>query len=107
MKRNIEEIGANVCFVYCSLLVFLQNADTTQKILGMGAAIESALIENKFYILPVVYIKPQINETLSAQLSEIIVRRKCLLIDEEKSATHILYPPCNTAKDNYQKGTAE
>lgn len=69
----------------------------------MFQAIEKTLIQNKFYILPVVYVKPEIDKTLAVKLKEIVRKRNGQAVESEEMASHILYPHIDPLEEEYSR----
>jgi SWI/SNF related-matrix-associated actin-dependent regulator of chromatin subfamily C len=63
--------------------------------------LEKVLIQNRFYTVPVVYIRPEIEKTLAAKLREIVCRKFAQLAETEEMATHICYSPVDPVEEEY------
>ncbi|XP_031354938.1 SWI/SNF complex subunit SMARCC2 isoform X2 [Photinus pyralis] len=64
---------------------------------------EKALVQNKFYMFPVIYIRPEIDKNLGMKLKDIVRKRNGQTIDNEELATHILYPHCDPLEEEYAR----
>lgn len=64
---------------------------------------EKALVHNKFYMFPVIYIRPEIDKNLGLKLKDIVRKRNGQTIDNEELATHILYPHCDPLEEEYAR----
>lgn len=69
----------------------------------MFQAIEKVLIQNKFYSVPVIYVKPEVDKNLAVKLKDIIRRRNGQVTENEEGATHILYPHCDPLEEEYAR----
>lgn len=67
----------------------------------MFKCLEKVLIQNRFYTVPVVYIRPEIEKTLAAKLREIVCRKFAQLAETEEMATHICYSPVDPVEEEY------
>lgn len=81
----------------------LQNPGRVEKFLEMFQTIEKVLIQNKFYVLPIIYIKQKVDKHFAIKLREIIRRRNGQVVESEEGATHVLYPPCDPLEDEYPR----
>lgn len=69
----------------------------------MAIEIESTLIEQEFFRLPVAYIRPEVNDELREQITEVLKNHQCEIMDDEEDATHIIYPEIDTSPDDYAR----
>lgn len=74
-----------------------------EKFLEMFQIIERVLVQNKFYILPIIHIRPELEKHYSVKLREIIRRRGGQVVESEEGATHVLYPPCDPLEEEYPR----
>lgn len=81
----------------------LQNPGRMEKFIEMFQTMERVLIQNKFYILPIIYIKPEVDKGFAAKLREIVRRRNGQIVEIEENSTHILYPPCDPLEEEYAR----
>ena len=73
------------------------------KFLEMFGLMEKALVQNKIYILPSIFVRSEVDKNLSVKLKEIIRRRNGQVVDNEENATHILYPHCDPLEEEYAR----
>nr|XP_022915362.1 SWI/SNF complex subunit SMARCC2 [Onthophagus taurus] len=78
-----------------------------ERLIEMFQAMEKTLIQNKFYTLPIIYVKPDIDVKLATRLKEIIRKRSGQVVDVEDVATHILYPHCDPLEEEYARPVAK
>lgn len=69
----------------------------------MFLAIEKALVQSKVYVPPSIYIKSDVDKNLAAKLKEIVRKRSGQAVDNEESATHVLYPHCDPLEEEYAR----
>lgn len=62
---------------------------------------EKALIQNKLYSNPIVYIHPNVDKAIGQKIKEIIRKRNGQVIETEENATHILYSPAEAPVEEY------
>lgn len=84
-------------------IINLQNTNRLDKVIEMFQAMEKILIQNKFYILPIIYIKPEVDKNVAAKLREIIRKRNGQIVESEEAATHILFPHCDPLEEEYAR----
>ena len=58
----------------------------------MLMAIEKALIQNKCYSLPVIFLDPSIDKTLGQRLKDIVKKHQGTITEKQEEATHIVFP---------------
>lgn len=63
------------------------------------AEIETGLIDEQFLRLPVVFIRPEVDNELREKITQIITNRQGEVVKEEEEATHIIYPPEDPTDD--------
>ncbi|KAL1493165.1 hypothetical protein ABEB36_011275 [Hypothenemus hampei] len=71
------------------------------KIYEMFQTMEKALIQNKLYTLPIVYIDPSVDKTVGIKIKEILRKRNGQIVDNEENATHILYNTTDSPVEEY------
>lgn len=71
----------------------------------MFMTVEKTLIQNKCLIMPVVYVRPEVDKTVANKIKDIIKRHQGSLTDNEEEATHIIYPPCDPFEEEYARPT--
>ncbi|KAF5270638.1 hypothetical protein FQA39_LY01376 [Lamprigera yunnana] len=64
---------------------------------------EKVLVQNKFYILPIIYVRPEIDKNLSTKLKEIVRKRNGQTVENEEVASHILYAHCDPLEEEYAR----
>lgn len=103
MYKNIlcESVSSVHSFYYYHFA--LQSPARLDRLIEMFQAIEKGLIQNKFYTLPVVYVKPEVDKNLAVKLKDIIRRRNGQITENEDNATHILYPHCDPLEEEYAR----
>lgn len=72
-------------------------------VMQMASDIEQQLIENELYLLPVAYIRPEVDEDLREEVTEILKNRSCEITTDESKATHIIYPEVDALPDDYAR----
>lgn len=53
--------------------------------------------------MPSIFIKSEVDKNLASKLKEIIRKRNGQAVDNEESATHILYPHCDPLEEEYAR----
>ena len=56
-------------------------------------AIEECLVQAKYFVVPNVFIRPDVDAKITDKLVEILKRHKGSVTDNFEEATHIIYPP--------------
>lgn len=69
----------------------------------MATEIEETLIEQECLRLPVAYIRPEVDEELREQITEILKGHKGEITEDEEDATHIIYPEVEPFPDDYAR----
>jgi len=54
--------------------------------------IERALQQNKIQTMPQVYLRPDLDKSLTAKLKDIVKRHQGAVVDSSSEATHIVHP---------------
>ncbi|KAK7864658.1 hypothetical protein R5R35_012427 [Gryllus longicercus] len=67
--------------------------------------VEKVLIQNKCLIMPVVYVRSEVEKTVANKIKDTIKRHQGSLTDNEEEATHIIYPPCDPFEEEYARPT--
>lgn len=67
----------------------------------MFQSMEKALIQNRIYTIPVIYIKPDIEKALAVKLKEMIRKKYAQVAESEETATHICYPSVDVLEEEY------
>lgn len=104
--------GGSVCRIFASIFRYkvdqnwLENEfdlmdDTSQ--FKMAEIVFGNLIDLKCFRLPVVYIRPEIDENLHKEITEILKNRGCETTTEEDDATHIIFPRMDALPDDYAR----
>lgn len=62
---------------------------------------EKALIQNKLYAIPVIYIDPNVDKAVTQRIKDIIRKRNGQVVDTEENATHILYNSADASVEEY------
>lgn len=65
--------------------------------------IEGALSEAELIRYPIVYVKPEVDKTLSGKIKEIITSRQGEVVDDEEEATHIIFPTVDPLPEEYAR----
>lgn len=73
--------------------------------LQLFVEIETALIEAECLRLPVVYIRPEVDEELRDNIIEIITHHQGEITEDEEDATHIIYPKVDPLPEDYARPT--
>ncbi|XP_050314370.1 SWI/SNF complex subunit SMARCC2 isoform X2 [Anthonomus grandis grandis] len=77
------------------------------KVFEMFQAMEKALIQNKLYTVPIIYIEPNVDKAIGQKIKEIVRKRGGQVIDSEENATHILYNPADSPVEEYGRPVAK
>ncbi|XP_063921473.1 SWI/SNF complex subunit SMARCC2-like [Zophobas morio] len=72
-----------------------------ERVFEMFKCMEKVLMQNRFYTVPTVYIRPEVEKSLAAKLREIVCRKFAQVAETEEMATHICYPPVDPAEEEY------
>lgn len=83
----------------------LQSPSRLERNTEMFVAIEKALIQNKCYVVPIVYARPDIDKSVLTKAKEIVKRHQAHWTESESEATHILYPHCDPLEEEYARPT--
>lgn len=65
--------------------------------------IEGALSEAELIRYPIVYVKPEVDKSLTAKIKEIITSRQGEVVDDEEEATHIIFPTVDPLPEEYAR----
>ncbi|XP_054262815.1 SWI/SNF complex subunit SMARCC2 isoform X2 [Macrosteles quadrilineatus] len=65
--------------------------------------VEKALIQNKYFTLPVVYIRPDVDKANASRVKDIIKRHQGTVTESETEATHVIYPVCDPLDEEYAR----
>ncbi|KAK0050063.1 SWI/SNF complex subunit SMARCC2 [Biomphalaria pfeifferi] len=63
----------------------------------MFLQVEKALVTSKCFILPRIFIKPEVDKLLVPKLKDIIKRHQGVLVEDLESATHVIHPNPQTS----------
>jgi SWI/SNF related-matrix-associated actin-dependent regulator of chromatin subfamily C len=69
----------------------------------MFSSIEKALISNKCLVLPIVYIRPEVDKATQSKIKETIKKHQGSMAENEDQATHIIYPSCDILEEEYAR----
>lgn len=69
----------------------------------LAIEIETTLIDQECLRLPVAYIRPDVDEDLREEIAEILIRYQGIITEDEKKATHIIYPEVDALPDDYAR----
>lgn len=69
----------------------------------MGANILQTLVNNNHFRLPYTYIRPEVDEILRQEITNILEKRKCEITTDESQASHIIYPKIDTLLEDYAR----
>lgn len=69
----------------------------------LATEIETTLIDQQCLRLPVAYIRPDVDDDLRDEITEILQRHLGEITDDEKDATHIIYPEVDALPDDYAR----
>ncbi|XP_019875838.1 SWI/SNF complex subunit SMARCC2 isoform X2 [Aethina tumida] len=79
------------------------NSNKVERVFDMFQAMEKTLIQNKLYTPPIVYIKPDIDKSITQKIKEIVRKRNGQIVESEENATHIVYGPTDPLKEEYAR----
>lgn len=112
--------GGSLCHIFANMYRYKAEqrwrkfdfniAKTSRKdkdpIKDMVTEIETALIENEFIRLPVVYIRPEVTEDVRTNIKEFLESHtQAEVTEEEECATHIIYPEVEISPEDYARPT--
>lgn len=69
----------------------------------MAKQIFEELINQKFFRLPSVYIRPEIDEDVRKKLIVILRNLQCEITEDKGQATHIIYPDIDPFPEEYAR----
>lgn len=69
----------------------------------MLSDIEDALSAAELIRYPIVYVKPEVDKSLTAKIKEIITSRQGEIVEDEEEATHIIFPTVDPLADEYAR----
>lgn len=69
-----------------------QSPSRVDRNVEMFMQIEKSLVQNKCLILPIIYIRPEVDKCLIPKLKDIIKRHQGAISDNPEDATHIVHP---------------
>lgn len=67
--------------------------------------IETALSESELYRFPTAYIRPEVDDELRETITEILENHQGTITDNEKEATHIIYPNVDPLPEDFARPT--
>lgn len=79
----------------------MQNTSKIDKVFEMFQVMEKALIHNKLYTPPIVYIDPGVEKSVAQNIKEIVRNRNGQIVDTEDNATHIIYNATDAPVEEY------
>lgn len=65
--------------------------------------IETALTEIEAIRFPVVYVRPEVDKTLSNKIKDIITNHQGEVTEDEEEATHIIFPVADPLAEEYAR----
>ncbi|CAH1131485.1 unnamed protein product [Ceutorhynchus assimilis] len=68
-----------------------KNTSKTDKVYEMFQAMEKALVQNKLYTVPIIYVDQNVDKAVSQKIKDIIRKRNGQVVETEENATHILF----------------
>ncbi|XP_076262537.1 SWI/SNF- related protein mor isoform X2 [Rhynchophorus ferrugineus] len=71
------------------------------KVYEMFQNMEKALVQNKLYTIPLVYISPLVDKSIVQKIKDIVRKRNGQVLETEEGATHILYNPADPPVEEY------
>lgn len=71
--------------------------------IALANEIELQLNDQQLLRLPVAYIRPEVDDDLREEMTEFLKRYQGLVVDDEKDATHIIYPEVDALPDDYAR----
>lgn len=69
----------------------------------LSIEIETTLIDQQCLRLPVAYIRSDVDDDLRDEITEILTRHQGEITEDEKEATHIIYPEVDALPDDYAR----
>ncbi|XP_019765050.2 SWI/SNF complex subunit SMARCC2 isoform X1 [Dendroctonus ponderosae] len=78
-----------------------KNTSKVDKVYEMFQSMEKALIQNKLYNIPIIYIDPNVDKTVCPRIKEIIRKRNGQISDTDENATHIIYNSTDSSVEEY------
>lgn len=80
-----------------------KNVSKLDRVFEMYQQMEKALIQNKLYTLPIVYIRPDVDKLVQQKIKDIIRKRNGQVVESEDTATHVLYGLVDPLKEEYAR----
>lgn len=80
-----------------------KNQGKLDRLIEMFQAVEKALIQNKLFALPVIYVKSEVEKAFATKLKEIVKKHNGQVTESEEAATHVLYPHCDPFEEEYAR----
>lgn len=71
--------------------------------MDMFSSIEKALVSSKCLILPIVYVRPEVDKPTQSKIKETIKKHQGSITENEDQATHIVYPSCDILEEEYAR----
>lgn len=75
----------------------------------MAIEVQKTLINVKCIRLPIVYIRPEVNDTLREQIAKILKEHQGEITEDKEEATHIIYPEIEAngehVRPSFKRGT--
>ncbi|XP_052824870.1 SWI/SNF complex subunit SMARCC1 isoform X2 [Octopus bimaculoides] len=94
--------GGSLCHIFAAVYKYksdqgwrrfdFQSPSRVDRNVEMFMQIEKSLVQNKCLILPIIYIRPEVDKCLIPKLKDIIKRHQGAISDNPEDATHIVHP---------------
>lgn len=65
--------------------------------------IDTALLEAECMRMPICYIRPDVDKSISLRIKDIIANHQGEMTEDEEEATHIIYPPVDPSPDEFAR----
>lgn len=78
-----------------------KNTSKLDKVYEMFQSMEKALIRNKLYTIPVVYINQNVDKSVVQKIKDILRKRNGQVVETEENATHILFNSADAPVEEY------
>ncbi|XP_065344362.1 SWI/SNF complex subunit SMARCC2 isoform X3 [Cloeon dipterum] len=105
--------GGALCHIFAAAFKFrtdqgwrrfdFQSPSRLERNLELFASMEKTLVQNKCIILPVVFLRPDLDKATQSKIRETVKRHQGTITENEDQATHIVYPACDPLDEEYAR----
>lgn len=104
------KFGGTVCHIFANMFRYKYehnwkefNFTQADPNIQMSKEIFERLIEHKFFILPTIFIRPEVDDDTRSRINDIVKSIRCVITTEQDDATHIIYPEIRCSADAYAR----